>query len=362
MKTGQMNLPLHGGKAPYWLFSRMKKLAREIVCLMVSEYGPAEVLFRLSDPLWFQALGCVLGFDWHSSGVTTTVCGALKEAVRGLEKDLGFYIAGGKGATSRKTPSEIEAAAQDLSLDLSSLAYNSRIVAKVDNTALQDGYQLYHHCFLFTADGKKWSVIQQGMHQNSRSARRYHWLSDKVVDLTTEPHAAICCNNKNLALNLVDKSSSKAKHTITELSNQKPSAIKKDLKLLQQWQEKRYALPKRHAIHITDMDFKRLDKIFAHTYDIRPKNFETLLAVKGVGPKTMRALALISELIYGQKYSVKDPARFSFAHGGKDGIPYPVDREGYNRSIAILHQAVRESKIGLSQKAEAIRRLADFYG
>ncbi|MGM0366557.1 MAG: DUF763 domain-containing protein [Actinomycetota bacterium] len=362
MKTGHMNLPLHGGKAPYWLFSRMRKLAREIVCLMVSEYGPAEVLTRLSDPLWFQALGCVLGFDWHSSGVTTTVCGALKEGIRGLEKDLGLFIAGGKGATSRKTPSEIQAAGEILGLDLSTLTYNSKIVAKVDSAAIQDGYQLYHHCFLFTSDGKKWSVIQQGLNQDNRCARRYHWLSDRVNDFTTEPHSAICCNNRNLTLNLVDTASSGAKDTIAQLSNQKPAAVLKDLNLLKDWQEKKYNLPARHHIKITDMDFKRLNKIFTHTYDIKPKNFETLLSIKGVGPKTVRALALISELVYGEKYSIKDPARFSFAHGGKDGIPYPVDREGYNRSIDILHRAVKESKVGLSQKAEAVRRLKNFYG
>ncbi len=362
MKTGQMNLPLHGGKAPYWLFSRMKKLAREILFLMVSEYGPAEVLKRLSDPLWFQALGCVLGFDWHSSGVTTTVCGALKEAAKGLEEELGLFIAGGKGAASRKTPSEIEEASQRLGRDLSHFIYNSKIVAKIDSSAVQDGYNLYHHCFLFTYDAKKWSVIQQGLNENNRFARRYHWLSDKVTDFTTEPHAAICCNNQSLTLNLIDKSSMGAKNTITQLAQQKPALVLKDLRLLKNWQDKNYKLPARHYIKITDMDFKRVNKIFTHTYETKPKNFEALLSVKGMGPKTIRALALISELIYGEKYSINDPARFSFAHGGKDGIPYPVNRENYNQSIEILHQAVKESKIGLSQKSEAIRRLRSFYG
>ncbi len=362
MRTGQMNLPLHGGKAPYWLFSRMKKLAREILCLMVSEYGPQEVLVRLSDPLWFQALGCVLGFDWHSSGVTTTVCGALKEGARGLEKELGLFIAGGKGAASRKTPSEIETAAELLGLDLSGFVYTSKIVAKVDSTAVQDGYRLYHHCFLFTSDAKKWSVIQQGLNEDDKSARRYHWLSDKAEDLTTEPHAAICCNVKNLTINLVSKESKRAKDTITQLSNQKPQNTLKDLRLLKDCQQKSHRLPERHHIKITDMDFTRLKKIFTHTYDIKPENFEALLSVKGVGPKTIRSLALISELVYGEKYSIKDPARFSFAHGGKDGIPYPVDREGYNQSIDILHRAVKDAKIGLAQKTEAIRRLKNFYG
>ncbi|MDD3776716.1 MAG: DUF763 domain-containing protein [Actinomycetota bacterium] len=362
MKTGSMKLPLHGGKAPYWLFSRMKKLAREIVCLMVSEYGSGEVLKRLSDPLWFQALGCVLGFDWHSSGVTTTVCGALKEGIKGLEKDLGLFIAGGKGATSRKTPTEIETAGNLLGLDLSCLVYNSKIVAKVDSSALQDGYQLYHHCFFFTSDGRQWSVVQQGLNQTNRMARRYHWLSDKVTDFTTEPHSAICCDQRAPTLNLVDPTSQKTKEVIAQLSLQKPAEILKDLKLLQNYQEKKYSLPARHQIKITDMDYHRLSKIFTYTYEHKPPDFEALLSVQGVGPKTVRALALISELIYGARYSIQDPARFSFAHGGKDGIPYPVDRENYNRSIDLLHRAVKESKIGISQKTEAIKRLATFYG
>lgn len=362
MRTGSMKLPLHGGKAPYWLFSRMKKMAREILLLMISEYGAVEVLQKISDPLWFQALGCVLGFDWHSSGVTTTVCGALKEATKGLEKDLGLFIAGGKGGTSRKTPSEITAASELMGIDFKHLVYNSKIVAKVDSSALQDGYQLYHHCFFFTGDGKNWSVVQQGMNDSNKSARRYHWLSNKVKDFTTEPHNAICCNQKNVTLNLIDKESKAAKEAITQIATEKPKLILKDLKSLKKSQEKNYYLPKRHYIKLSDMEFKRLDRVFSNTYNRKPENFEKLIAIKGVGPKTVRALALVSELIYGTKYSIKDPARFSFAHGGKDGIPYPVDREEYDRSIDILHKAVKESKIGRTDKAKAIKRLADFYG
>ncbi|MDZ7837921.1 MAG: DUF763 domain-containing protein [Actinomycetota bacterium] len=300
MKTGSMKLPLHGGKAPYWLFSRMKKLAREIVCLMVSEYGPAEVLSRLSDPLWFQALGCVLGFDWHSSGVTTTVCGALKEGVKGLEKDLGLYIAGGKGATSRKTPQEIETAGNALGLDLSSFVYNSKIVAKVDSSAIQDGYQLYHHCFFFTADGKHWSVVQQGLNEKNHMARRYHWLSEKVSDFTIEPHTAICCDQKNPTLNLVHRTSQNTKQVMAELTRQKPSAILKDIKLLKDYQEKKYSLPARHQIKITDMDFTRLSKIFARTYELKPKNFESLLSLRGVGQNCPGLRLYIGIDLWGQ--------------------------------------------------------------
>ena len=362
MRTGVVNLPLHGGKAPYWLFTRMEKLSREIISLIVSEYGAAEILERLSDPLWFQAFGCVLGFDWHSSGVTTTVCGAIKESIRGLEDDLGFFVAGGKGGTSRKTPQEIENAANLMGKDFTNLVYNSKIVAKVDNNALQDGYQLYHHCFIFTKDGNMWSVIQQGMNENNRVARRYHWLSKDLNSFICEPHKAICCDKKNSVLNLVAFESEEARKTVAGLSCEKPKIILKDLKKIKQWQENNHTFPTRHCIKLDDIDLRRLEKIFTSTYERKPENFEKLLAMKGVGPKTIRALALISELVYGVKYSIKDPARFSFAHGGKDGIPYPVDRENYNRSIEILHNAVRDSKIGRETKIKAIRSLATFYG
>jgi len=362
MRTGTINLPLHRGKAPYWLFTRMKNLSREIISMIVSEYGTKELLYRLSDPLWFQAFGCVLGFDWHSSGVTTTVCGALKESVKGLEKDLGFFVAGGKGATSRKTPAEIENAAGLMGKDFENLIYSSKIVAKVDSNALQDGYQLYHHSFIFTKDGNMWSVIQQGMNEENRMARRYHWTSEGLESYICEPHKAICCDKKEEVINLTAAESDKARKTINLLSCEKPKNIIEDLKKIKKFQEKSYSLPRRHYIKLGDMDLKRLEKIFTSTYQRRPENFERLLALKGVGPKTTRALALISELVYGVKYSIKDPVRFSFAHGGKDGIPYPVDRENYNRSIDILHKALRDSKIGRTEKIKAIKRLSYFYG
>ncbi len=361
MKTGTVNLPLHPGKAPAWLFSRMSRLAREILILMVSEYGTKEVLLRISDPMWFQALGCVLGFDWHSSGVTTTVCGALKEGIKGLEKELGLYIAGGKGATSRKTPSEILKVQENLGTDLSHLVYNSKITAKVDSNALQDGYQLYHHNFFFAKNGKDWAVIQQGMNDGNGMARRYHWVSDRVSDFVCEPHAAICCDNTGDVLNLIDRESTDSRKTIAELSWERPEKLVKDLDRITEIEDKNYTLPVRHHILSGDIERTRFTKILLSTYERKPENFESLLAMQGVGPKTIRALALISELVYGVKYSVKDPARFSFAHGGKDGIPYPVDRENYDRSIEILHKAVRESKIDRTEKISAIRRLAMFY-
>ncbi len=361
MRTGTVNLPLHGGKAPRWLFSRMTNLSREILSIMVSEYGAEEVLLRLSDPFWFQAFGCVLGFDWHSSGVTTTVCGAVKESVKGLEKDFGFFVAGGKGGTSRKTPTEIETAADKMGIDFSHLVYNSKIVAKVDSSALQDGYQLYHHCFFFTGNGKMWSVIQQGMNDTNRMARRYHWSSDEIDSFVCEPHKAICCDGKGSTVNLIAKESDKARDTITEISHMRPKLILKDLEKIKKYQETKFNMPKRHYINLGDIALRRLEKIFISTYEQKPKDFEKLISMPGIGPKTVRSLAMISELIYGEKYSIRDPVRFSFAHGGKDGIPFPVDKETYNKSIDILHNALRESRVGRTEKIKAIRRLSAFY-
>ncbi len=361
MKTGTINLPLHGGKAPGWLFEKMKRLARQIVLVIIEEYGPYEFIDRISDPYWFQAFGCILGFDWHSSGVTTTVCGALKEALRGISSYTGIYVAGGKGGTSRKTPSEIEAASEKEGSDFSRLVYASRIVAKVDSSALQDGYQLYHHSFIFSKDGKKWSVIQQGMNGDTRYARRYHWLSSKITDYVIEPHNAICCDSKNEVLNLIASDSSPARKVITEISHQKPEQVLKELAGICGHSEKSLVLPKRHEINFSDIEKKRLAKIFQSTYEQKPEDFEKLIAMPGVGPKTVRSLALISELIYSAPYSIKDPARFSFAHGGKDGIPYPVDKINYNKSIEVLSNALKESKIGRTEKIEAFKRLALFY-
>ncbi|MBN1298107.1 MAG: DUF763 domain-containing protein [Actinobacteria bacterium] len=369
MKTGTVNLPLHGGKAPAWLFSRMSKLSRQILLLMSSEYGPEGILSRISDPHWFQALGCVLGFDWHSSGVTTTVCGALKEASKGIERHTGLYVAGGKGGTSRKTPAEIEAVQEKTGNDLSFLVYSSRMSAKVDNNALQDGYQLYHHSFFFTPDGKYWAVVQQGMNEINRMARRYHWYSAKVTDFVCEPHAAVCCDEKTYAVNLIDKKSETARKTITGLAAQKPSLTIKDFDKVSDFMQKHAAgpasgsiiYPARHHIYTSDINKKRFEKILISTYEKKPKNFERFLGTVGVGPKTVRALAMISELIYGVKYSIDDPARFSFAHGGKDGIPYPVDKKNYDGSIEILKKALSCCGIDREEKIKALKRLADFY-
>ncbi len=351
MRTGTASLPLHYGRAPRWLFDRMRRLAGEIATVIVEEHGTEEMLRRLSDPFWFQSFGCVLGFDWHSSGLTTTACGALKEGLRQRQSELGLFVAGGKGATSRRTPQEIQEVGSSLNKDPGELVYASRMAAKVDSAGLQDGYQIYHHTFVFNRQGV-WCVIQQGMNTSTRYARRYHWLSEGVEDFICEPHAAICCDQKGEVLNMVDRESEEARETSTALSREKPERLVTELKKL-----KHLELPSHHEVRLSDIHPDRLHGIFLKTYEQQPDDFESLLGMPGVGPKTIRALSLMSELVYGSAPSFHDPVRFSFAHGGKDGHPYPVDRANYDRSIATLEHALRRAKLGDREKLAALRRL-----
>ncbi len=353
-RTGIANLPLHGGKAPAWLFQRMVKLAREITLAVVDEYGAEEMLRRLAHPYWFQAFGCVLGFDWHSSGLTTTVCGALKEGLRGgLNREIGFFVAGGKGGTSRKTPAELEDWGQRLSIAAPPLIYASRLSAKVDNTALQDGFQLYHHNFFFTARGN-WAVVQQGMNPARRYARRYHWLGAGVSDFVNEPHAAVAGDAGGTVLNLVAAESLSARDTITEIVRTvKPERLLEDLKRVVTLD-----LPSRHEITPRDIHPDSIRRILLSTYERQPEDFERLLGLRGVGPRTMRALSLIAELVHGVSPSYRDPVRYSFAHGGKDGIPYPVDRRTYDRSIQIMAHSVNRARLAPAEKHAAMQRLS----
>lgn len=351
MKTGTANLPLHYGSTPRWLFEQMTKLAREISIILITEYGVENYLRRLSDPNWFQALGCTLGFDWHSSGLTTTTCGAIKEGLRPIQKDLDLFVCGGKGKTSRKTPKEIEFLSQQYSFDSQPLIYASRISAKVDNNALQDGYQLYHHSFFFSKNGK-WAVVQQGMKPSFHWARRYHWLSDNILDFVNEPHSGVACDYRSEVFNLVASESKTNRKISAKLSQQKPEKIIQAIKKLQETK-----LPERHEVLLSDINPENLKKIFLSTYEQQPENFEKLLGMKGVGPKTIRALSLISELIYGAPASTRDPARYSFVHGGKDGTPYPVDQKIYLQSIEFLRQATNKAKLGHYEKLHALRRL-----
>lgn len=351
VRKGIADLPLHYGRTPRWLFNKMKDLAREIIISMVTEYGPQYVLDRLSDPFWFQAFGCLLGFDWHSSGLTTTVCGAMKEGLKELEPGLGLFVAGGKGSSSRRTPSEIEVKSKYTSETPARLIYASRMAAKVDSSGLQDGYQLYHHCFVFTKRGD-WCVIQQGMNSETHFARRYHWLSSELNDFVCEPHKAILSQAKGEALNLVALEGKQSREVCTQIAKEKPESVVIELSKI-----KRLTLRSHHHVDLTALNPERIGKILLKTYEKQPENFELLLGMQGVGPKTMRALALVSELVYGVAPSFRDPARFSFAHGGKDGHPYPVDRETYSRTIEILKKAISEAKLGYTDKLRAIKRL-----
>jgi hypothetical protein len=343
MKTGVADLPLHYGSCPRWLFGRMKNLGKSISEIIVLEFGRDEFLRRISDPFFFQSFACVLGFDWNSSGVTTTVTGALKEGLKSGES--GILVLGGKGKASRKTPQEIESLEKIFSLSSSKieeLKTASRLSAKVDNSALQDGFQLYHHSFIVSEDGK-WCVIQQGMNTEIHYARRYHWLSENVKSFVVEPHLAVCCDYKGKALNMVAIESEECRKTSVDLVKDNPSTLKKYL-----------LLDKKHEVDLKN--FKGL----MNAYEFQPKNYEDLLLVNGMGPKSIRALALLSKLIFGAEPSWRDPVKFSFSHGGKDGYPYPVDKKTYDKSIEILKTAVENAKIGNKEKIEAIKRLQDF--
>jgi hypothetical protein len=373
------HLPLHWGRAPKWLFSRMSKLAREITIAIIEEYGPEEMLVRLSDPYWFQAFGCILGYDWHSSGVTTTVCGALKHGLHGLEKELHFFVAGGKGGTSRKTPREILSWGErgQLKINPEKLIYASKMSAKVDSTAIQDGYQLYHHNFFFTTNGS-WAVVQQGMPHSpstprkknrlyylkdlragnssirkTQFARRYHWISKKVKSFTNEPQSGICDDMKyKQVLNLTATKSKNARNVITLIAKENPD------KLLKEYQKIiTLSMPKREWVEYSDIKPQNLYKVMTSTYERQPNTFEELLGMKGLGPKSLRALTLISEIAYGTKADWQDPVKYSFAHGGKDGYPYPVDRATYDKSIETLKQAIQKAKIESVEKSTMLKNL-----
>lgn len=355
--TGLASLPLHGGKAPPWLFSRMVRLSREIITYLVAEQGSAEVLRRLSDPFWFQAFGCVLGFDWHSSGVTTTVCGAVKEGLRDVDTDLGLFGAGGKGGASRRTPAQIVESCERIGRSPEALVHASRTAAKVDSSAVQDGYQIYHHAFFFTSAGE-WCVVQQGMNEGTAMARRYHWLSESLSSFVNEPHEAVCCDARNETLNLVAHESEAVRAASVELAGQSPEITLRALAAVPSLR-----MPERHTLFPEmDVGSAHLRKILLKTYERAPENFETLLGMPGVGPKTLRALTLASELVHGTSASMRDPARFAFAHGGKDGTPYFVDRATYDTTIDVLRNAINKSAVDRTEKVQAFKRLATWEG
>ena len=380
MHKGIATFTLDSGTCPAWLFRRMVKLGREMTEILIAEFGPDEFIKRIGDPVWFQSLGTVLAFDWNASGLTTILTAALKEAIRGQEKNLGIFICGGKGKTSLKTPDQIKNWGSRLSLEdqkVDNLIYNSRMSAKVDSSLVQDYYTLYHHSFFFSKNGA-WTVVQQGMNTKKSTARRYHWHSENAKDLVREPHSGISSQltTKNI-LDLTSKNSDKNRGLSTELVGGNYFALMKDIQLLRKHSSSlsktvsaKVGPDQLTLLNLSDEDFyahsvvnenfsksKYLDRILYKLCDHKPKNYENLIAQKGVGPKTIRALSLVSEVIYGAKPSYEDPARYSFAHGGKDHIPYPVDTKTYDKTIDILKKAVLKSKLNAKEKNQAIKKL-----
>jgi len=380
MRTGIATIPLDYGRCPRWLFERMKRLSRGIFLAIREEFGPDEILKRLSNPVWFQSLGCTIGFDWNSSGLTTTTLGALKAGLFDVQDELGLYVCGGK-RESRKTPQEIEAYSISRGFPFSKeLSYASKMAAKVDSSLIQNvqtPFQLYQHNLIFSKSGQ-WCVIQQGMAPELHQARRYHWLSSALqqargeVDFIEEPHSGIVSSCKGNPLNLTAKESKGNRKISTELVSEEPKTFLRDIKLVSE--KSNSLMRQRRAPGFTEMelrnvdfhwhpvarekfDLRRLEKTIFFANEHRPKNFEQLLSLKGIGPKTIRALSLVAELIYGAKPSYEDPARYSFTVGGKDHIPYPVDRETYDKTLEIMERGIRRSKVSLREKLDAQKRL-----
>jgi len=366
-RTGIAELPLHHGKAPQWLVTRMTRLAHEITTIIIDEHGRDEFLRRVSDPYWFQALGCVLGYDWHSSGVTTVLTGVLKNAL--IPDEHGLAVCGGKGKTSRKTPEEISQIANQFNLATSkieALQYASRMSAKVDNTAIQAGYQLYHHAF-FMAESGEWAVVQQGMNDQDRTARRYHWLSEHVQSFVVEPHDAIVGDAKRESvLNMTAKESEKCRRASTDLAKERPEKLIRLLESvrpitqpsLQKWMPE--SEMKNYSVEGFSMPKTLNWKLARKLYETQPENYEQLLSVRGVGPATVRGLALVAELVYGAPPSWRDPVKYSFAYGGKDSVPYPVDRKAMDESAQILKNAIENARVGNNERLKSLQRLKKF--
>jgi hypothetical protein len=347
-RSGTADLPLHGGRVPAWLGERMTRLGTVVVEHVVASYGTSGLLTRLSDPFWFQALGCVMGMDWHSSGITTSVMGALKRGLNPRSSDLGIYICGGRGRHSRRTPDELRAYSGHTGLDGDALARTSRLTARVDNNAIGDGFQLYLHSFVVSASGE-WAVVQQGMNPSSHLARRYHWHSAEVRDFTSNPHTAILGRPQGIILNLVDARASYAQQALLNIAKQPVDSSLTEFQKL--------TMPAHHEVRPRDVDLKRLGAVLAVAHDQELRDFASLLLVEGLGPRTLQSLALIAEVVHGAPSRFSDPARFSFAHGGKDGHPFPVPLKTYDESIAVLRRALDAARLDHTEKLEGFRRL-----
>lgn len=347
-RSGFADLPLHGGRVPPWLAERMEKLGAAITESIIGEYGAGAFLSRLSNPFWFQALGCVMGMDWHSSGITTSVLGALKRGLNPRAKDLGIYFCGGRGKQSRKTPAELLAIADARGLDGAELVRTSRLTAKIDNNAIGDGFQIYLHSFVVTANGD-WAVVQQGLNDTTGLARRYHWHSASVRDFTSEPHTGIIGRNEGEILNLVDHRARPAQDALLEIARTSPE---KTLAAVQ-----KLAMPRHHDVRAENVDLRRLGAVLATSYDRQLRDFASLLLVENLGPRTLQTLALIAEVVHGAPSRFRDPARFSFALGGKDRHPFPVPLKTYDESLAFLRRALDSAKLGRTEKLDGLKRL-----
>ena len=347
-RSGSADLPLHGGHVPKWLSERMAKLGLAITESIITEYGKTEILRRLSDPFWFQSFGAVMGMDWHSSGITTSVMGALKRSINPHSKELGIYVCGGKGKYSKQTPHELIEIGERTGLDANHLVHCSKLSAKVDNTAIQDGFQLYLHSFILSDTGE-WTVVQQGMREDSGTARRYHWHSSSFKSFVEEPHTGICGTNQGEILNMVAHEAIPSQNGILQITAENPDRMMNEIQQL--------ILPGHHDVRSEDIDLRRLGSMLWLAHDTDIKNFEGLLMLEGLGPRTLQSLALVSDVIHGTPSRFKDPARFSFAHGGKDGHPFPVPIKVYDETIDTLRTAIDKARIGQADKQQAIKAL-----
>lgn len=363
-RTGYADLPLHVGTVPKWLADRMMQMGTLIVESIIENFGKKEVLVRLSDPLWFQSLGAVMGMDWHSSGITTSVMYALKRGINSRAREFGLCICGGRGKYSRKTPDELQFLADATGLDGTKLINSSKLVAKVDSTAVQDGFQLYMHNFILSSEGD-WTVVQQGMNVNTKTARRYHWSSENLRSFIEEPHSGITGESEGLILNLTDRHAKSTRERILSFTKENPDRMISEIKNIMKHENSIYeinkqrtiTMPAHHDVKAEDVNLKRLGAVLATAYEAEPKDFESLLLTQGLGPRTIQSLTLVSEIIYGTPSRFEDPARFSFAHGGKDGHPFPVPLKVYDESIRVLHESIARSKLGYKDKSECIKRL-----
>jgi len=350
-RSGVADLPLHGGRVPQWLATRMTTLGTAISESVLLHYGPSALLSRLSDPFWFQALGSVMGMDWHSSGITTSVLGALKRGLNPRAHELGIYICGGRGRHSRNTPSELRTIAEKTGLDGDALVRTSRLAAKVDNNAIVDGFQIYLHGFILTKQGE-WAIVQQGMNEGTRLARRYHWHSATVKDFTCEPHTGIVGDNEGLIQNLVDERAKPAQAALLTIANDKPQRTLTEVLKMR--------MPVHHDVRAKDVDLKRLGAVLAVSNEQKLRDFASLLLVENVGPRTLQTLAMIAEVIHGTPTRFSDPARFSFALGGKDRHPFPVPLKTYDESIAVLRRSLDAARVGDTEKLDGMKRLDKF--